>query len=94
MILIARGETLIWLSKMANSGEINVVKPKAITSPRHAMKNKPSSALNRLFNRGHKKVHYKKANGELMMLFSENEHKRIAQLIAQWIAHDDNSDPR
>jgi len=56
------------------------------------MAKKPGSALNRLFTRGHQKVHYKKANGELMMLFSENEHKRIAQLIAQWIAHDDNSD--
>lgn len=53
--------------------------------------NKPGTALNRLFVRGHQKVHYKKANGDLMMLFSDNEHKRIAQLIAHWLTQDDNT---
>ncbi|AJP43824.1 hypothetical protein EP12_09275 [Alteromonas australica] len=51
----------------------------------------PNNTLHRIFVRGHKKVDYKKANGELMMLFSDHEHKHIAKLIAHWLNESDNS---
>ncbi|MDO6568127.1 hypothetical protein Q4561_13725 [Alteromonas sp. 1_MG-2023] len=49
------------------------------------------SPLTRLFARGHKKVGYKKTTGDLMMQLSANDHKHIAEVIAQWLTDDENA---
>ncbi|WOI35962.1 hypothetical protein R1T43_12075 [Alteromonas sp. CI.11.F.A3] len=50
-----------------------------------------ASPLKRLFVRGHKKVGYKKTTGDLMMQLSANDHKHIAEVIAQWLTDDENA---
>jgi len=35
--------------------------------------------------KGHQKTGYKDRNGALLMCMSENDHKRIAKLIAKWL---------
>ncbi|WP_160173364.1 MULTISPECIES: hypothetical protein [unclassified Alteromonas] len=56
--------------------------------------NKPSnttpnaSPLSRLMKKGQSKTGYKLTSGNLLMQMSENDHKRIAKLIANWLERD------
>jgi hypothetical protein len=56
--------------------------------------NKPSntppnaSPLSRLMKKGQSKTGYKSTSGNLLMQMSENDHKRIAKLIANWLERD------
>jgi hypothetical protein len=43
------------------------------------------SPFSRIMQKGHKKTRYKKASGKLLLQLSENDHKRIATLIAKWL---------
>ncbi|MEC8231502.1 MAG: hypothetical protein AAF364_14145 [Pseudomonadota bacterium] len=47
--------------------------------------NDKHSPFLRIMQKGHKKTGYKKTSGNLLLTLSENDHKRIAQLIAKWI---------
>ena len=49
------------------------------------MNSKPKSALSKLMTRGHEKVNYKDRQGKVLMALSEEDHKRIAKLIAKWL---------
>ncbi|WP_420932975.1 hypothetical protein ACOJR9_10675 [Alteromonas sp. A081] len=46
------------------------------------------SPLSRLMKKGQLKTGYQSTSGNLLMLMSENDHKRIAKLIASWLEHD------
>ncbi|MCU7554373.1 hypothetical protein OCL06_07160 [Alteromonas sp. ASW11-19] len=64
--------------------------PKKHASPRvHA--DKPASPLRRIFARGHEKTGYRPSTGNLLLQFSEQDHRRIAQLIAKWLEDEDNT---
>lgn len=41
-------------------------------------------------NKGHQKVPYAERKRRLLMQLSENDHKRIAMLIARWLDEPDN----
>jgi hypothetical protein len=40
--------------------------------------------------KGHEKTRYKPPSGKLLMQLSENDHKRIAKLISQWLDSKEN----
>ncbi|GFD70895.1 hypothetical protein KUL113_03150 [Tenacibaculum sp. KUL113] len=44
-----------------------------------------SSPFSKIMRKGHQKTGYKDRNGALLMCMSENDHKRIAKLIAKWL---------
>ncbi len=48
-----------------------------------------TSPFTRIMDKGHQKTRYKKNSGQLLMQLSENDHKRISTLIAQWLEQDD-----
>ncbi len=50
-----------------------------------------ASPLRRLFSRGHAKTGYRAATGKLLLQFSGQDHRRIAQLIAKWLEDKDNT---
>ncbi|WP_412726748.1 hypothetical protein [Alteromonas sp. D210916BOD_24] len=50
-----------------------------------------TSPFTRIMHKGHQKTGYKKNSGQLLMQLSENDHKRIATLIAQWLEKDDHT---
>lgn len=43
------------------------------------------SPFTRIMQKGHEKTRYKPPSGKLLMQLSENNHKRIAKLISQWL---------
>jgi hypothetical protein len=46
------------------------------------------SPLSRMMKKGQAKTGYKSTSGNLLMQMSENDHKRIATLIAHWLNED------
>ncbi|NMH58628.1 hypothetical protein [Alteromonas ponticola] len=53
------------------------------------MQKPKQSPFNRLMQKGHKKVRYTDKKANVLMLFSEQEHRRIAALIQKWLREDD-----
>ncbi|WP_338517700.1 hypothetical protein [Alteromonas gracilis] len=43
------------------------------------------SPFSRIMQKGHKKTGYKQTSGKLLLALSEDDHKRIAQLVAKWL---------
>lgn len=44
-----------------------------------------TSPFTRIMERGHAKVRYTNKRGNVLMALSEEDHKRIAKLIGQWL---------
>lgn len=56
-------------------------------------KPKNTSPLSRIMEKGHNKTGYKATSGKLLMQLSENDHKRIAQLISLWLSKSETHRP-
>lgn len=62
--------------------------------------NKPSkvkpktSPFSRIMAKGQARAGYKPTSGDLLMQLSENDHKRIATLIAKWLETDNSRNPK
>lgn len=54
---------------------------------------KNNSPLSRIMEKGHNKTGYKTTSGKLLMQLSENDHKRIAQLISLWLSKSETHRP-
>lgn len=44
-----------------------------------------TSPFTRIMQRGHSKVRYTNKKASVLMALSEEDHKRIAQLLGQWL---------
>ncbi|GMM67219.1 MAG: hypothetical protein VXZ36_06050 [Pseudomonadota bacterium] len=53
-------------------------------------KQSKTSPFTRIMQKGHEKTRYKPPSGKLLMQLSENDHKRIAKLISQWLDSKEN----
>ncbi|MFC3093552.1 hypothetical protein [Alteromonas sediminis] len=53
--------------------------------------NKQKSPLQRIFENGKEKVAVSKNTRELLPIFAENDHKKIALLIAKWLEQDNQT---
>ncbi|WP_394220469.1 hypothetical protein [Alteromonas gracilis] len=55
-----------------------------------SLENKSSPFL-RIMQKGHKKTGFNTRKGELLMVMSEEDHKRIASLIKTWLEKDEKA---
>ncbi|MCW8092062.1 hypothetical protein [Alteromonas sp. ASW11-130] len=53
------------------------------------MQKKKPSPFSQLMQKGHRKVKYSSQKSDVLMLFSEQEHRRIATLIKKWLKEDE-----